>query len=70
MSIVLNRAMTTRPDFAYPVGTEVDVKNRYVGTWSHGFEVAACVEHGYLIRRLSDGSVLPDALSFDEVRSR
>jgi hypothetical protein len=52
----------------FPDGTSVDVKNRYIGTWSRGFEIAGRVEAGYLIRRLSDGSVLPDPLSFDEVR--
>jgi hypothetical protein len=49
-------------------GTQVDVKNRYVRSWSSGFEVAASVEEGYLIRRMSDRSVLPDVLGFDEVR--
>jgi hypothetical protein len=51
-----------------PVGTSVDVKNRYIGTWSSGFEIAGLGEEGYLIRRLSDGSVLPDVLAFDEIR--
>lgn len=49
-------------------GTPVDVKNRYIRSWSSGFEVAAHVESGYLIRRMSDGSILPDVLGFDEVR--
>jgi hypothetical protein len=69
MSIVLNSTVTTQSAITFAVGTSVDVKNRYIGTWSHGFEIAGLVEHGYLIRRVSDGSVLPDALSFDEVRS-
>ena len=55
---------------ALPVGSSVDVKNRYVGTWSSGFEVAAIAEAGYLIRRLSDRSILPGVLGFDEVRQR
>jgi hypothetical protein len=49
-------------------GTPVDVKNRYIRSWSGGFEVAAHVESGYLIRRMSDLSILPDVLGFDEVR--
>ncbi len=49
-------------------GTQVDVKNRYIRSWSSGFEVAARVEAGYLIRRLSDQSILPDVLGFEEVR--
>jgi hypothetical protein len=56
------------PTYAFAIGTSVDVKNRFVGSWSRGFEVAELVEDGYLIRRLSDGSVLPDVLSFEEVR--
>jgi len=39
-------------------GTKVDVRNRYQGTWVRGFEVAEFTGEGYLIRRLSDGSVL------------
>jgi hypothetical protein len=53
---------------AFSVGTSVDVRNRFIGTWSHGFEIAALVEAGYMIRRLSDRSILPDVLAFDEVR--
>jgi len=67
---MLNSTMTPEHALSFPVGTAVDVRNRYIGTWSNGFEVAGLVEEGYLIRRLSDGSVLPDPLSFDEVRSR
>lgn len=51
-----------------PVGTSVDVKNRFIGTWSRGFEIAGMAPDGYLIRRLSDRSILPDALTFEEVR--
>jgi len=49
-------------------GTRIDVRNRFVGGWSHGFEVAAHVEGGYLIRRLSDDTVLPDVFAEDDVR--
>ena len=51
------------------VGLPVDVRSRYLGGWSHGFQVAEHVAGGYLIRRLSDGSILPDVLGHDEVRS-
>ncbi|HZE18164.1 MAG TPA: hypothetical protein VE197_22090 [Mycobacterium sp.] len=49
-------------------GMRVDVRSRFVGTWSHGFEVAERVDGGYLVRRLSDGSVLAEPVGFDEVR--
>ena len=52
----------------FAVGAPVDVRNRFVGSWSRGFEIAARVEAGYLIRRISDQSILPDVLAFDEVR--
>ena len=41
---------------------------RYQGTWARGFEVAEFSDEGYRIRRLSDGSVLPDLFSRDDVR--
>jgi hypothetical protein len=50
------------------VGGYVAVRTRYVGTWSNGFEVAAHVDRGCLIRRLSDGSVLPDVFQWTEIR--
>jgi len=50
-------------------GTRVDVRSRYVGTWSRGFEVAEQIrDDGYRVRRMSDGSILPEPLSSDEVR--
>lgn len=51
------------------VGTEVDVRDRFVGAWSHGFEIAEHVVDGYLIRRSSDRSILPDVFGHDDVRS-
>ena len=50
-------------------GTRVDVRNRYVGTWSHGFDVVEWVDDlGYKVRRLSDGAVLPDVFDEDDLR--
>jgi hypothetical protein len=49
-------------------GTKVDVRNRYQGTWVRGFEVADVTDAGYHIRRLSDGSVLGELFSRDDVR--
>ena len=49
-------------------GTKVDVRNRYQGTWVRGFEVAEVTADGYRIRRLSDGSILGDLFSRDDVR--
>jgi hypothetical protein len=49
-------------------GTAVDVRSRYLGTWSRGFEVAEIVGDTYRVRRLSDGAVLPSEFSPDDVR--
>jgi hypothetical protein len=51
-------------------GTAVDVRSRYVGAWTSGFEVAEPVKDGYRVRRLSDGSVLPDVFTNDDVRAQ
>lgn len=51
-----------------PHGTRVDVRSRFVGSWTHGFEVDEVVAGGYRIRRVSDGSVLPDVFTEDEIR--
>ena len=50
------------------VGMKVAVRNRYLGTWSAGFEVVALHLDGYSIRRTSDGAVLPEVISFSDVR--
>jgi hypothetical protein len=52
----------------FTVGARVDVRNRILGTWIRGFQVAAVVEGGYLIRRLSDRYVLPACFTPAEVR--
>jgi hypothetical protein len=50
------------------VGMKVAVRNRYLGTWSAGFEVVALHLDGYSIRRTSDGAVLPEVIPFNDVR--
>ena len=49
-------------------GTKVDVRNRFQGTWVRGFEVAEITDEGYRIRRMSDGSVLGELFSRDDLR--
>jgi hypothetical protein len=50
------------------VGMRVAVRNRYLGTWSAGFEVVALHLEGYSIRRTSDGALLPQVIPFSDVR--
>jgi hypothetical protein len=59
---------TRSDDERLAAGTQVDVRSRYLGTWSRGFEVAEAVGDTYRVRRLSDGSVLPSEFSSDDVR--
>lgn len=65
MSLVTDADAT--PSIA--VGTRVDVRSRYIGSWARGFEVADHVGSQYLIRRVSDNSVLPDLFDADDVRA-
>jgi hypothetical protein len=53
---------------ASDVGMKVAVRNRYLGTWSVGFEVVALHLEGYSIRRTSDGAVIPGVIPFSDVR--
>ena len=58
-----------RPQGELRAGTPVDVRSRYVGDWSRGFEVAEEVaERGYRVRRVWDGTVLPDVFDAQDVR--
>ncbi len=50
------------------VGTKVCVRNRFLGEWTTGFEVAEVLDDGCRIRRLSDDHVFPDVFAFDDVR--
>ena len=55
------------------VGSHVEVRDRYQGTWSRGFEISAIEisaigDKGYRIKRISDGAVLPGTFREDEVR--
>ena len=56
------------PASTLDVGTKVYVRNRFLGDWSTGFEIAEVLGDGYRIRRLSDGQVFPDVFASDDVR--
>ncbi len=50
-------------------GVLVEVRRRYDGGWSHGFEIAEQTGPGsYRVRRLSDGVVLPAEFALEDVR--
>ena len=61
----------TSPELeALSPGRHVEVRNRFTGTWSRGFDIAEVVPGGYRIRRLSDGSVLPTLFAREDIRPR
>jgi hypothetical protein len=49
-------------------GRKVEVRNRFDGSWSGGFEVVEEVDVGYRVRRRSDAAVLPGVFRGDELR--
>jgi hypothetical protein len=65
-------APLTNQDIAelLPVGTRVEVRNRFDGSWSAGFRVHDTCRRGYWLRRLSDAAVLPTAFLGDDVRQQ
>jgi hypothetical protein len=50
-----------------PVGTHVEVRSSLDDTWQAGFVVEEVTGIGYLLRRESDGAVLPE-LAHERVR--
>jgi len=57
-----------RDDESFAVGTSVDVRGRFLRTWSGGFQVADANAAGYWLRRNSDSSVLPAQFAPRDVR--
>jgi hypothetical protein len=52
-----------------PSGVRVEVRSRFDGGWASGFQVFAAQPNGrYLVRRLSDHSVLPITFAEAELR--
>lgn len=49
-------------------GTNVEVRRRFDDRWARGFGMAAADGDGYLVRRLSDGSVLPLPFAREDLR--
>jgi hypothetical protein len=47
---------------------EIEVRTRFDGRWVRGFEIAGNDLDHYLLRRRSDGTVLPCAFAADDIR--
>jgi len=66
--VVSRAAATNRPASAVlPCGTRVRVRNSF-GSWAGGFEVVSVDRAGYLLRRISDGALLPMPIVATDVR--
>lgn len=51
------------------VGQEVEVRTHYTGSWSPGFKVVEVAPEGYIVRRGSDGGLLPALIPVADVRA-
>ena len=51
-----------------PDGVKVEVRTGFDRSWASGFVVADVSEDGYLVRRRSDGEVLPHRFPRADVR--
>jgi hypothetical protein len=57
------------PEPKLPGGARVQVRSRFDGDWTSGFQVFAAQADGrYLVRRLSDRSMLPIAFAESDLR--
>ena len=50
--------------------SEIEVRSRFDGRWVGGFEIAEENDDRFLLRRRSDGSVLPVAFPPGDIRPR
>jgi hypothetical protein len=66
---VLNQRIGAEPytPEPLPAGTRVRVRCT-LGSWASGFEVVGIDHTGYLLRRVSDGVILPKPIVATEVR--
>ncbi len=70
-----NRTASQAADAALPAGARVEVRNRFDGSWSTGFEVAEALPPpkggapgGYRVRRVTDDAVLNAPFRPDDLR--
>ena len=51
------------------IGDRVEVHTKFNDSWTAGFEIAEIIPEGYRVRRVSDGTWLPDSTSAADLRS-
>ncbi len=57
------------PPAVYEVGTRVEVRTSFDGSWSRGFTVLGTDGRNYRLRRSSDGTELPTTFAPEDVRA-
>jgi chromosome partitioning protein len=50
------------------VGSLVSVRDRYQGEWRSGFDVVDTSGPGFVVRRMSDNSIVPGTFTLDDIR--
>lgn len=51
-------------------GTEVEVRTRYLLSWTRGFEVVAVHDDRHVqLRRCCDGAILPTPINVEQLRT-
>jgi hypothetical protein len=60
--------VATPTDAPLTAGTKVEVRTGFDRSWAQGFEVEGSAVGGYLVRRRSDGDVLPAPIPRADVR--
>jgi hypothetical protein len=51
------------------VGDRVELHTKFNDSWVAGFEIAEVVVNGYVVRRTSDGTMLPDLTGDSDLRA-
>ena len=61
-------APSSTPLAGWAPGTRVEVRERFMHGWAHGFVVESAEHAQYRLRRVSDNAVLPALVSEEDVR--
>jgi hypothetical protein len=64
----MDRPANDRTRGNFPVGTQVEVRDRFCAGWSRGFQVSETARDGYRVCRMSDRYVLPVPFVTSDVR--
>lgn len=56
------------PAHQLAIGTPVEVRNRFVFSFSPGFEISGGIDDDYRVRRASDGVELPATFASRDIR--